>query len=207
MSTASKPPTRFGYKIAGFVVIAFGGIAAWPYLSIAAERLSEGRPVTAETVKAEVGKAAREKEKKGGRGFEPKAVLALGDGTVLVGGKGGLQEWRAGKLAPVETFPGDEPRGLVAAGDGAIYAAAKDGLWKRSGADWTKVRSGDFHAVSIGADGALFVAGKMGVLRSADGAEWEALAGTETDWKKPDDREEKEGEKKYRDGAVKEKKG
>ena len=63
-------------------------------------------------------------------------------------------------------------------------------MWKRAGAEWTQVRKGDFHGVSQGADGALFLACKMGVLRSGDGAQWEPLAGTETGWKAEEHDEE-----------------
>jgi hypothetical protein len=210
MSTPNSAPTRFGYKVAVIVALGFAAFAAWPYLSRAAERAAQGQPVTAEALKNDVEKAAKEKEKKmekekmeKEKGFEPKAVLALGDGSVLIGGKGGLKTLRGDKLEPVAGFGGYEVRGLAQARDGALYAAAKDGLWKRTGEDWKNVREGDFHGVSTSADGAVFLAGKMGVLRSADGANFEPVKGTETGWKP----EEKHGQEKP-DGekAAKEKK-
>ena len=194
MSTpAPRPPTRFGYKAAVVVALGFGGFAAWPYISTAAERLSQGKAVNAGEVNKEVEKAEREKEKKE-KGFEPKSVLAMADGSALVGGKQGLMEWRDGKLTPVAGFTGMEVRGLAVTKDGSLYAAAKDGLWKRSGSEWKSVREGDYWGVSVAPDSALLVAGKMGVLRSSDGTQWEPLKGTETGWK-PEAKHEEHGKK------------
>lgn len=196
MSTSkSRPPVRFGYKVAFIVAAGFLGVAALPYISNAAERLAQGKPVSAEEVKKDVYLEARENEKKTQKGFEPKAVLALADGAVLIGGKGGLHDWRDNTLTPVPGFGGMEVRGLARAKDGTIYAAAKDGLWKRTGAEWKSVQEGDFHGVAAAADGTLFVAGKMGVLRSSDGTNWEPLKGTESGKKEDHDHEEKSGDK------------
>lgn len=196
-----KPPIRFGYITAAIVGLGFAGFAAWPYLATAAERLAQGQPVTAEAVKKDVAKAGKEQEMKmeKDKAFEPKSVLPQADGTALVGGKQGLMEWRDGKLAPVAGFAGMEVRGLAAGRDGTLWAAAKDGLWKRTGAEWKNVREGDFWSVAQGADGALFLAGKMGVLRSADGAQWEPLPGTATGWKP----EPKDGHGEHEKGGKK----
>ena len=184
MST-SKQPTRFGYKMAVIFALGFAGFAAWPYLSNATERLSEGKPVTMDAVKRDVEKEdrdkGREREKRGGygRAFEPKSVLALNDGSLLVGGKPGLQEWRDGQLKRVEAFEGEEARGLAVTSDGSVWAASKDGLWKRTGTEWKQVRDGDFWGISVNAEGVLFLVGKTGVLRSRDGEQWESLPGAE----------------------------
>jgi hypothetical protein len=204
MSTPNSAPTRFGYKVAVIVALGFSAFAAWPYLSRAVERTAQGQPVTAEALKNDVEKAAKEKEKKmekekmeKEKGFEPKAVLALGDGSVLIGGKGGLKIWREGQLEPVGGFGGYEVRGLALAKDGVLYAAAKDGLWKRTGDEWKNMQEGDFHGVSTTADGAVFLAGKTGVLRSADGGKFELVKGTETGWKpEPKHEHEKQDGKK-----------
>lgn len=193
MSKPTRPPTRFGYKSAVILALGFAGFAAWPYLSTAAGRLAQGRPVTVEVVSKEVEKAnkAYERKMEKEKTFEPKAVLALADGTTLLGGKQGLMEWRNGQVTPVADFGGMEVRSLVASGDGTLWAAAKDGLWKRAGAEWQHVRKGDFHGVSLSADGALFLTGRMGVFKSRDGRHWEPLAGTETGWKPEHDEEPK----------------
>lgn len=176
-----RPATRFGDSTAIFVAIGFVALASWPYLSHAVGRLTQGKAVTTHEVKMDVAKAEKAQMKKAEKHkeFEPKAVLALSDGVALVGGKGGLREWRNGELMDVPSFGGMDVRALATGKDGAHYAAAKDGLWKRTASQWTLVHEGDFHGISASADGALFVAGKMGVLRSSDGATWEPLQGIE----------------------------
>ena len=201
MSTpAKKSPTRFGYNTAALVAVGFAAIAAWPYIAQAAERLTAGQPVTAATVKADVEKKAKEQEKKAmkDKAFEPKALFPQADGSILLGAKQGLYQWSDGKLAQVSEFPGMEVRGLAAGKGGELWAAAKDGAWVRSGTAWKKAHEGDFHGVAVTPDGAVLLAGKMGVLRSADGANWETLKGTETGWKpEPKPEEQGEKEKKY----------
>jgi hypothetical protein len=204
MSSAPRPPTRFGYKVAVICACAFGGVAAWPYIATAAERLAQGKEVSSAEVKKDVAKAEKEKERKDGK-FEPKAVLVGSDGGLLIGGKHGLSEWRNGTLTSIGGFPGHEVRGLATGKDGAVIAAAKDGLWQRNGSEWRQIQNGDFHGITIGTDGVVYASSKAGVVRSTDGAKWEVLPGTETGWK-PEEKHDKEekGDKPYK--AEKEKK-
>jgi hypothetical protein len=116
--------------------------------------------------------------------FEPKSVLVQPDGSLLIGGKAGLQELRDGQVFPVESFGGLEVRGLTAK-DGVVWAAAKDGLWKKQRSGWENIKKGDFWAVTFDQDGSMLLAGKTGVLRSKDGRAWDMVAGTETG-SKPD---------------------
>jgi hypothetical protein len=201
MSTSPKSPTRFGYKVALITALAFGGVASWPYLSRAAEKAAKGEAVSAAEVKKEVEKEEKEKEKKDDKNkpFEPKSVLAIKGNNLLVGGKGGLKELKDGKLEAVAGFEGGEVRGIASTKDGSLFAAAKDGLWKRTGGSWKNVREGDYWGISEDAEGVLYVAGKTGVFRSADGAQWEPVKGTETGWKPGEEHEKKEKGEKPKD--------
>lgn len=192
--TTPKSPTRFGYKVAVITAVAFAGLASYPYLSRAAEKVAQGQAVNTAEIKKDVEKANKEKEKKDDKGkpFEPKSVLAIKGSNLLVGGKGGLKELRDGKLEAAPGYDGGEVRGLALGKDGSVFAAAKDGLWKRTGSEWKNIQDGDFHGISADADGVLYLAGKGGVTSSVDGAVWGPVKGTETGWKPGEEHEKKE---------------
>ena len=183
-ATPKKQPIRLSSTAAVICAVAFGGIAAWPYLTRATERISQGKPVSVSEVQRDVEASQKQKTKKMDKDkpFEPKSVIVQPDGTLLVGGKAGLKELRDGKLVAVEDFGGMEVRGLTAR-DGVLWAAAKDGIWKKEGSAWKNIKDGDFWALAFDQNGSMLAAGKMGVLRSTDGSAWDMVAGTETGWK------------------------
>lgn len=180
-ATPKKQPIRLSSAAAIVCGLAFGGLALWPYLSRATERFSQGKSVSVSDVRKDVEKSERQKmrEMEKDKAFEPKSVFAQPDGTLLVGGKAGLKELRDGKLVPVENFGGMDVRGLTME-KGVLWAAAKDGIWKKEGAEWKNVKSGDFFAVNFDQTGRIYAAGKQGVFQSSDAVKWELVPGTES---------------------------
>jgi hypothetical protein len=138
--------------------------------------------VSVSEVQKDVDASAKETKKKieKNKPFEPKAILALPDGSVLMGSKGGLKELRDNQVLDVEGFGGSEVRGLTVH-EGSVWAAAKDGIRKKDGAtEWKNIKHGDFWAVTFAQDGSVLASGKTGVLRSKNGSDWEMMEGTET---------------------------
>jgi hypothetical protein len=181
-----KQPVRLSYLAAVICSLGFASFAAWPYLTRAAERVTEGKTVSVSEVQKDVNASEKDSKKKmeKDKPFEPKSITIQPDGSILVGGKAGLKELRDGKLVDVPNFGGMDVRGLTVHQD-STWAAAKDGLWKKDGNEWKNIKQGDFHAVTFDRDGSILAAGKTGVWRSTSGSDWELVKGTETG-EKPD---------------------
>ncbi|GHD58074.1 PepSY domain-containing protein [Jeongeupia chitinilytica] len=106
---------------------------------------------------------------------EAKALLQLADGTLVVGGKHGLWEIRAGRAEPALTGKRIEVFQFVNAPQG-VFAATSSGLYRRDASAWTKQLAGNVTTVAVLADGSL-IAGEAGKLqRSTDGEHWQADA-------------------------------
>jgi ligand-binding sensor domain-containing protein len=209
----SQPRRPWGLRAAIGGAAVFAVVAAWPYLTATSIMLAQGESISPDAVKHQVAHAEKmakkkmemQKDKNGhaDKPIEAKGVLALADGSLLLGTKTGIATLRDGELKIDKRFPGDEVRSLALAPDGSIWAASKDGVWNRSGDEWIKRHSGDFHGVHVAANGSVAIAGKPGVISATDGRSFVLVKGSP----KPHSEEKMKGDDHHHDENAKDKEG
>jgi signal transduction histidine kinase/CheY-like chemotaxis protein len=103
-------------------------------------------------------------------GDDIRCLLETGDGTLWIGGPGGVAVWRNGvahMLGPADGFTETAGFEFAESPPGQILVGGRDKLLRFDGQRWSELRSGldRVRTIARGRDGVLWVASGTGVLR------------------------------------------
>ena len=171
MNPDTKRPSWWGPRSGILLALGFGIFAAAPFVINGAKAYArEGTVSMASVMKST--RDEKERKEHESKFREMKSAALLPDGTLYVGGKGGLAVRRNGEWSLVEGFPRDEAKSIAAAADGSLWVAGKRGLHHFKDGEWTTANEAEMHSVSVAGDGTVLAVGKKVFLTRSAGGEW-----------------------------------
>jgi len=165
----------WGPRAAVLCIVVFAGIAALPLIRGGISAAEKGKPLSLSTIMEETKRKNKEnKKKKPEKLGEFKAAAQLENGTLYLGGKGGLLVRIGEQWTLVKDGPADEIKNLAAIGN-TLWIAGKHGLYQLLDGKYSEVKSGDFHSVTAAPDGSIFAVSKKSIYSCDPAGKWSEL--------------------------------